>query len=885
MRLKAVVPSRPPGRWQVGSLALMVSLSLGGELGAADRPSLVNIGTASPFGANGHSSTLDGRLFMGNVSEDHTNYATTWSVRVFRPESVTYDGYGKPVMTNAFSTGKKITVSNGENALAFCFADPTNPFSMVGANSRYTPYLFDSQMYNKADNSNASLYGVFRRRSVQVDVTSPFTTSADVSTVSLGGLETLTTSSGAYIKGIEPTMTSDGRLLIYQGGPKNDGAIDHIMYTYNANPCAATGWSTPRPISFMNSDTNPDLKARYALARTPLRAATGESFATTGTSNLVHGAYPWVDHEGRNVLYMGVVYTDGARREGATLLGADTNFASWLIDGALNGDRLDKAQLFYSGPMWNFEQERAPEQAYPAGTDNTAHYLPVTKSHDVLSLFGSNTADYNEVDVAELYNPFTVVYLPMNELVKLDGSYDLTRSPELSGRFYTTALKNGATIPASMSATLPANGDPRQPHSKGKALQLNGLGQALTVTLPLASGVNGVTTAVPGFTVQLAIKPDANLNSGCTGNPYRYLLQKNTGGLKPQGLDLIYEANNTVQMSFYIKGTRVRLGSSPPLTRGVWTNIAYTFDGATGTFQEYLNGVSTGRTLPTVAAGSTFALGNGTLYVGSGSALNSQSCPSSGEGSFVGYIDEVRLFSQTRSNRSVCLSVQGADCRDEAIQVDPSSVQFAVNQQWPTCDDSTDLNTLGCASAQHRLCAQRGAIDALDSTTNLANTVSQLISNRPPISLGGAPQAATSTTLTVACEPLENETLAVTYEELSRRYHAGCTSELVAMGTECSAAVHRFCNGLGWTTGMLVESTTRPWVSCFDSDWQGDVATSTLGTNCTSNVTTGACRLEIGQYCKNKGFGGGVLQEMPSGSTAHIHCFVPSTVATWKFKP
>lgn len=863
---------------------LLLCLGLGSMVQAADRPSMVNIGTASPFGANGHSSTVDGRLFMGNVSEDHTNYLTTWSVRVFRPESLTYDGYGRPVFTNAFSTGKKITVSNGENALAFCFSDPTHPYSMVSSSARYTPYLIDSQMYNKADNSNASLYGVFRRRSVQVDVSAPFSTSADVSGVSFGGLENLTTTSGAYIKGIEPTMTSDGRLLIYQGGPKNDGAIDHLMYSYNPTPCAAGGWSTPRPLSFMNSDTNADLKARYALARAPLKAATGESFATSGTSNLIHAAYPWVDHEGRNVLYMGVVYTDGARREGATLIGADTNYTSYLVDGAINGDRLDRAQLFYSGPMWNFEQERAPEQTFPAGTDNSAHYLPVTKSHDVLSLFGSNTGDYNEVDVAEIYNPYTVLYLPMNELVKLDGSYDLTRTPELGGKFYATSLKNGATIPASMSATLPPNNDPRQMHSKGKALQLNGLGQAATVTLPLALGVNGVTTGVKGFTVQLSIKPDANINSGCTGNPYRYLLSKAPGN-KAQGLDLMYEADGSVQMSFYINNTRVRLGKSPVLPKGSWSNIAYTFDGATGTFQEYINGVSSGRSLPTVAVGSTFAMGSGTLYVGSSAALNSQSCPTSGEGSFVGYIDEVRLFSHARSNRSVCLSVQGPDCRDEAIQTDPSSVQFVVNQQWPTCTDSTSLNTSGCSAAMHRLCAQRGAVDALDSTTNLANTVSQLISNRPPISLGGAPQSATSSALTVACEPLENETVAVTFEELSRSYHAGCGSDTAVGTADCAAALHRFCNQLGWTTGQLVELTTRPWVSCFDSDWIGDVSTSTLGTSCTSSLTSGACKLEIGQFCKNKGFGSGVLQEVPSSTTAHIHCFVPSAVATWKFKP
>lgn len=839
---------------------------------ASPRPNLTNARLASPFGSNGHTSSLDGRLFIGNVGEDHTNNLTTWRARVFKPEALTYTSEGAPVLSNTFSVGKDIVVGNGENALAFCFADPTRPYSMSSGKAVYTPWIFDSQMYGNGTRPND-----FRRRALRVEVSSPFTTSAEVSSFTVGTLEFLTDTTGKPLKGIEPTMTSDGRLFIFQGSPANNGEIDRIMYSYNPSPCATTGWSTPRPLSWLNSDSNPELKSRYALARAPLKAADGLTFDTSGSTNLIRGAYPWVDHEGRNVLYMGAVYSDGARREAATLIGADTLYTAYHIDGAINSERLDMAQLFYSGPMWNFEQERASEQTFPSGTSNEDHYLPVTKTHDVLALFGSNTADYSEVDIGQLVNPYHLLWLPLNELITRAGEYDLKRTPDISGRFYTGTLVGGASISAS-SATRSSTGSWWASQGKGRALQVSGLGQAVKVSFPRALNVSGVTAAVKGFTVQLSLKPDANINSGCTGTPYRYVLSK------ANKLDLIYETDGTVQLSLYIGGTRVRLGRSPSLPRGEWSQLAYTFDGATGTFGEYLNGVSTGRTLPTVAAGSSFSLGFGDLYVGSSASLNAQACPSAGEGSFVGLIDEVRFFSHARSNRSICLETLGATCSSDAIQVDPSSGQFALSNQQPSCNSKTALDSAACLSAQHRTCAQLGTMSALDSASNLADTVAQLIGNRPPVALAGVPTAATSSTVSLACMPIEHESLATTYEELSRRFHEGCVGDSVASSLSCAAAAHRFCSEKGWTSGQIFEVTSRPWVSCFDADLVMSVSQSALS-GCSTSWTSGDCRIAVSAFCQSKGYGGGLIQELPNSTTAEVHCFVPSTTATWKWNP
>ncbi|MCP3101503.1 LamG domain-containing protein [Myxococcus sp. K15C18031901] len=862
------IPRRNP--WVLRAALPLLAL-LGSTPGAfaAERPSLVNTRISTPFGANGHSSTLDGRVFVGNIREDQATTTTTWQARVFRPEAVTYDAQGKPGFAAAFSPGRTTQVTNGENALAFCFGNAAQPYFLSGGLAIYQPYLFDSQMFNGPNR--------FRRRTVDLRVSQPFTAQADISSFTTGPVEYLTTVTGASLRGIEPTMTSDGRLLIFQGGPNNDGAIDHLVYAYNATPCAATGWSTPRPLSMMFSDTNPGVK-RYPLSWQKLKAATGELFGETTSGALVRGAYAWVDHEGRNVTYTGVIYTDGARREAVSLIGADTNWTAYHIDGAINTDRSDIAHLFYSGPMWNFEQERAPEQNFPAGSNNDAHYLPVTKTHDVLALFGSNTADYNEVDIGELVDPFHVLSLPMNELVTRAGAYDLTRTPDLSGRFFTGTLVGTASISASNAVTQASSGSLWEPHGKGKALVLPG-GGALGVTLADATGtLPGVGAFVRGFTVQLAVKPDATIHQGCTtGNPYRYLVQKSGA------LDLIYEVDDTVQMSFVINGQRVRLGRSPALPVGAWSHLAYTWDGVTGAFGEYVNGVPTGRVLP-VAPG-TFRLGTGALAIGAGTLLNTEPCPANGEGSFRGAIDEVRFFSHARSARSVCMTSPGADCRGQAIQETPSAGQFGMSQQQPACNTYAALGSLACASAMHRVCAQRGASDALATSTNTWQTIQQLIGNRPPISLLGALAAATSTDVSVACGPIQHESLGVTFEELTR-FHAGCVDERVSQGFDCQAAVHRFCNSLGWTTGQLFEMTSRPWAGCFNAGLIQDVPKDQLGPASNSGAFGATdSKLEVSRWCQARGYGAGVVQELGAGTLANVHCFQPAVTVPWKLNP
>ena len=44
-------------------------------------------------------------------------------------------------------------------------------------------------------------------------------------------------------------------------------------------------------------------------------------------------------------------------------------------------------------------------------------------------------------------------------------------------------------------------------------------------------------------------------------------------------------------------------------------------------------------------------------------------------------------------------------------------------------------------------------------------------------------------------------------------------------------------------------------------------------------------RLEVSKWCQASGYGSGVIQEVPSTTTAHVHCFQPAVTQSWKFVP
>lgn len=832
---------------------------------ASKRPSLLNVNISHSFDCRGHQSTIDGRIFV--CTPHGAELKNAWIARVFRPEAITYDlSSGKPNLEFAFSEGQVFHELEQEksNSLAFCFTNSSQPFKTLNNGmAAYDNYIIDATERK------------MRRRQMKLMVSDPFSKHAEVHSFVVGKNSTLMTVKGKSIYGIEPTFTADGQLLVYKS--EDEPAL---FYTYNSKPCAIDKWSIPRPLSWMHKDPNPALQ-RYPLSWSPLRSADGMKYANDTSDNplarpLYGGAYPWLDHEGRNLVYvMGT--------EIVSLVGADTNWIAYNIDGAINGDRYDRKHRFYSGPMWKFEQERVRSMNFPFGY-NEMHYLPVTKSHDVMPLFGSTTSDYNEVDVAELLDPFLLISLPMNEMVVYNGDatgkYDLTRTPDLSGNFFTGTLLGKAEISAKLRQTQANDDSLWAMHGKGKAMVLPGGGAVVASLQDPEKILSGVGVGTASLTVQFALRPDESIHQNCTADhPWRYIVKKD------DQLNIVYELTDQLRFSLNINGKMVSLGNSPAIPVGEWSHVAFTWDGTTGEFHVYINGISTFRKLP-VAPG-TAQFGEGNLYIGADEKLDSSLCPTSGGGSFRGLIDEFGIYTHARSARSICNSAYalGADCEKRAITDSPVR-PFSMSVEAPACTGKEQLNSIACQLAMHRGCAERGVRDAFSSMANLRDTILQVISRtRPPVSLAGVPVSSTTTEVTVGCVPIRHQSVAVEFEWLGK-LDSGCTHELVMMSPNCTEAVRAFCVSQGWTTGQVFEVTSRPWVSCFNSGFRDIIDIQKLPLSRTDDPNSPDARLKVSQWCLGRGFGAGLIQSGISGENmVHVHCFEPSVTITWPYLP
>src|SRR5262249_23604149 len=143
---------------------------------------------------------------------------------------------------------------------------------------------------NQATMLNAPIPTMERRR-LRVVVSFPGTASASVDHVEWrSDPEPLT----ATLSGIEPSVTSDGKLMVWNGISRTEDGV--LLYSVNDTPCAATGWQAPRSIAAMATD--PRVAGKYPIAEKPLRAADGTLF---GASDLVRGAYPWIFPDGEAV--------------------------------------------------------------------------------------------------------------------------------------------------------------------------------------------------------------------------------------------------------------------------------------------------------------------------------------------------------------------------------------------------------------------------------------------------------------------------------------------------------------------------------------------------------------------------------------------------------
>jgi MYXO-CTERM domain-containing protein len=570
----------------------------------------------TPMHGNGHNVSFDGRLFIAKRGGD--NASGGWFALVFRPEGVALDGDGFPDMTQgAFSAPSHIQVYEaGENALAMCETDPDNtPFacdeagnaSGAGPYDCYDLWVIDSNAYPDQHNN-------FRRRRLKLWVASPDTANASVHKHQwFGAREPLAGTGGAELRGIEPTVTRDGKLLLWQGHHDNDGRIDLLVYATNDNPCAATGWDGPHPLAHMVNDPK---AAAYPLAERQLRAADGDLFEDerelfgglyTEDADQFHGAYPWLFPDGDAVIFTSIVVPCrsendpvgcGPRRGGIAVIGYPTNWGLAHVDGAVNPMTDDQVRLFFSSPG-------------PVQFDS----IPVTEGIDVWPFFGSNTRNYTEISFDDgLDGQYAGVWL-MNESVDKGGDIDRGRTPDTSG-YFNTGVVHGGVFPAANSGPV------------GKVLELNGVDA--WVEVPHSVSLEPVNA----ITVEAWLRPDSAADCGA-GNNWRALVDK--GGLDG-AYGLVLEEDMTLKARVRVDGQTLELHSTQSVPVGQWSKVAFTWRGWPGDMSFWIDGVETAR--QTVGTGTLDGSG-ATLALG-GPGVTRPAC-ADGNGYFHGALEEVRV--------------------------------------------------------------------------------------------------------------------------------------------------------------------------------------------------------------------------------------------------
>ncbi|MFL5320274.1 MAG: LamG domain-containing protein [Myxococcaceae bacterium] len=555
----------------------------------------------SPFGGNGHNVTFDGRLFI-------VRQTPGWEATIFRPQSVNASG-GFPDVSQAFAPFTEILPEqSNENALALCeeTPQPTNcnqdgSANGGGAYACYNLTVIDSDALAPAPTN------VMRARKLRVIVSNPATANAAID--SFTWTQSTPTPLATTLRGIEPSITKDGKLLIWQGVPQNNGQGDTVVYSVNSTPCGLTGWSAPKSITAMAYDSL--VVGKYQLAEKPLRGADGTAFAN---NQVFYGAYPWIFPDGEALNFTATTMPCrtqppnedppgcGPRRNALSVIGYPTNWQLSHIDGAVNPDRENQVRLFFSSPG-----------------PNTFNTVPVTTGLDVWPFFGSNTQNYTEIVFDDALDGKYAGLWHMNELVTNAGVFDLARTPDSSGYSNTGRLMGASALPPANNGQL------------GKAVLLDGASGRVEVAH--ASSLNPVNA----ITIEMWLKPASDPDCDATNN-YRVLLEKGT--IATGSYSVVLEENRDLQARVRVAGgTEYALAAGTQLPVGQWSKIAVEYDGATGTMAFWVNGVETNRAVHPAAllSGTTDK-----LTIGGPDGIHA-SCPMNGDGEFHGEIDEVAI--------------------------------------------------------------------------------------------------------------------------------------------------------------------------------------------------------------------------------------------------
>ena len=526
----------------------------------------------SGFGGNGVAETWDGRIFVRAQTDG-------WAISVFRPELIGADANGVPNFDQAFSDKSpriylelKANSNHHLNWLAIVpdldvttenpyYSDASGSYDPSGSFLTYKALV----IHTTAQFGTNKHMG---QRKATFVVRDPYTADARIESAAFTTtFEKYTFSDGSDFLCIEPSVTIDGRLIVCQGHPANDGRIDNLVYSFNPAPGATTGWTIAKSLASLYYDERDidvagvPFHVRYPLARFPLKDADGVAYQR---NDLVKGAYPWISHDGAELFWQASNEGVSGRRTGTSVAGRWTGWTLWHIDGPINRNRhetpafaTDGKRLFVSSPgafttMW------APykDQADPK--------LPYSVHGPAYPIFGSNSRDYAEVGFNDYLDGNFIVALGMNEQLNRAGNYQTTKSADFSGHFNNGTLTNGAAFPLEYDAA-------------DEIVGVDGQGIYFPANAYLdVAKTSGWDTLDDGFTVDFFVRV---LTSG------RQLFTiQNT-------LDIAINDNGTLSSrlrdgqggSFTVDGANVPADQ--------WLHVAYSFDAGAKRIRLYMDGI------------------------------------------------------------------------------------------------------------------------------------------------------------------------------------------------------------------------------------------------------------------------------------------------------
>lgn len=481
-------------------------------------------------------------------------------------------------------------------------------------------------------------------------------------------------STGTSVRGHEPSIAADGRLLVFHSDGGNNltqvsgNQWGKTTYSWNPNPGAAAGWSHPRSIvdfHYVEGDvggphyaptavgviqgTTKFLKDLYGLARFPIRDPNGTKYAYGAK---VEGPYPWLDRDGGFFVAQHTLTVDAnptgqvpqavATRAGMFVCGDITQGYLKHIDHVgLNATRAGGAMEWPIVPVYPIPhptQYRNSNRLVMTSTglkpglwepfQGLSVPVPSVESSlriPVLPIFSLQNDMYGEVRFEECDGEY-VLYLACNESFRRIASQgidvfevDPTVTPDTSGQLGRgeASLNPGAAFPQEVyggnAAVRSLTGTPSLPGHECVGFK----GQALM----FASG-GSVTATMQGalsdqVSVQAFAKRITSASNGVALNlveqPGRFRLRiTNTGAFEAT----VQVASLGAPVTLVATSLATTTASNDPFDiTANWRHAAFTFDGATSSggseLRLYVDGhVAAITSMPTP---SVLATGTGSL--------------------------------------------------------------------------------------------------------------------------------------------------------------------------------------------------------------------------------------------------------------------------------